>query len=189
MDLTRLLSLLGACVPAVAVAGAVIAKEVLGVDPPETVYEAIMKVSPEVRPELLRMYTACNDIADEVEGFVNEVDDIVSDYVGRASRGEVPDPRPFADRLRDVARRIRDMWLRVADRFKPVLPSGVFDVAYPLRLIDRIASTAEYLANLIASEPNPFEVERVAESMLRSLKARVRDGYVECLRLTRLIKP
>jgi hypothetical protein len=189
MDLTRLLSLLGVCVPAVAVAGAIIAKEVLNLDPPETVYETIMRVPPEARSELLRKYTACNDIADEVEGFVNEVVDIVREYVIRASRGEVPDRRPFADRLRDVSRRIMDLWPRVADRFKPILPSGVFDVAYPLRLIDRIASTAAYLADLIASEPNPFEVERTAMSLLHSLKARVRDGYVECLRLTGLIKP
>jgi hypothetical protein len=187
MDLNKLISIIGAFVPITAAATAIV-KGVLGVDPPETVYEQIMKAPPEKRSELLTKYTACNDITDDLEGFINDIEDVVIEYVNKASRGEAPDVRVFADRLRDIARRIKDMWPAIIERYKDKVTSEVFSVAYPDRLIDRIQAAAEYLSHIIVDAENPFEVDMEADNMLRSLRARIRDGYIECLRILGVLR-
>jgi type III secretion system FlhB-like substrate exporter len=188
MDLTRLLSLLGACVPAVAVAGAVIAKEVLNLDPPETIIDVLIKAPPEERAKLMTFYNTCNEVADELEKYIRYIQDIVEKYKVEAYRVGAAGVGVLANDLMRISSYIMEGKRKLVERFSKYIPPDVIDKTYPPQLFDVIASTAEYIAKLMMTDPNLLEVETTADKLILSLKARVRAGFIECLKFSGIIK-
>jgi hypothetical protein len=182
MDLYKILSLLGACAPAVAVVSAVVAKETLNLDPVSTLLYEIPGF------EALRKYNACLELSDELEYYVMRALVIAIDCLDAIKAGKLEVASECYNNLTSTANNLRSKWLETVKWYKSLLSEDVLEKAYPTKDVMEIANDIEEIAGEIKYNRDVYEVGRLIAVFEATAPRFVKDGYVMCLKYTSVLK-
>jgi len=187
MDLNRLLSIIGSCIPVITAAGAVIAKEVLNVDPPETIYDIIAKIPPDERYYVLLKRSACMDISVDLISRANDAIDAALEYVDQLITGKTPNAESYSFEIRNAAYAL-EKWLdEVTERYKHILTRDVIENAFPSSEIKYLITSIKALADDIKLIPDPRKLYSIIAGIMETVKSISLDGYVRCLKHTGIL--
>jgi hypothetical protein len=182
MDLYKILSLLGACAPAVAVVGAVVAKETLNLDPVSTLLYEIPGF------EALRKYNACLELSDELEYYVMRALVIAIDCLDAIKAGKLEVASECYNKLTSTANNLRSKWPETAKWYERLLTKDVLDRVYPTKDVIEIADDIEEIAGEIKYNRDYHEVGSLIAVFKAKAPRFVKDGYVKCLKYTSVLK-
>jgi hypothetical protein len=182
MDLTKLLSLLGACAPAVAVVSIVAVKEALNLDPDTTLLFEITGF------EATEKYKACLELAEQLEFPIMKA--IVTSYecidAIKAGKFEVADE--CYNKLKSIANTLRSEWPKIVKMFQRRLPKDVLDKVYPTKDVMDYATDIEDIAAEIKYNKDYHEIGELIATFETSVSRFIKDGYVMCLKYTSVLK-
>jgi len=182
MDLIKLLSLVGACAPAVAVVATVAVKEALNLDPDSILLYEIPGF------EALRKYNACLDLSNELELYVMRALITAIDCLDAIKAGKTEVADECYNKLTSIANSLRSKWPETVKWYKRLLPEDVLEKAYQTKDVMEIANDIEEIAGEIKYNRDVHEVGRLIAVFEATAPRFVKDGYVMCLKYTSVLK-
>jgi hypothetical protein len=188
MDTNKLLCLIAGFIPVALATSAVIAKEALYIDPPETIYDVISKAPAEKRRELMQKHDACIDLSFTVYTYIYPSINATFDYIEKLEKGDQPNADEYSSRLEAASKLITMMWDEDAKIFERILTKDVIDNAFPRDEVMQLAKELEALSHDIKQIRDPKKLERIAHSIVDRAKELMMDGYVRCLKYSGILQ-